>query len=112
MPQYEYFCHACKRSFSKTLTPAEYEEGSYARTAATRRLPQVFVPRLSVIYDCATGFAPADAGIPPRDHSPNSTVKSTNFPHQRRRSARMIVAGIRGERGSPHQGSARSFNRR
>ncbi len=54
MPQYEYFCHACKRSFSKTLTPAEYEEGSYARTAATRRLPQVFVPRLSVIYDCAT----------------------------------------------------------
>lgn len=28
MPQYEYFCHACKRSFSKTLTPAEYAEGN------------------------------------------------------------------------------------
>jgi len=24
----EYFCHACKRSFSKTLTPAEYAEGT------------------------------------------------------------------------------------
>jgi putative FmdB family regulatory protein len=28
MPQYEYFCHACKKPFSKTLTPAEYEQGS------------------------------------------------------------------------------------
>jgi putative FmdB family regulatory protein len=27
MPHYEFFCHACKKSFSKTLTPAEYEEG-------------------------------------------------------------------------------------
>ncbi len=27
MPRYEYFCHACKRSFPKTLTQAEYEEG-------------------------------------------------------------------------------------
>jgi len=28
MPHYEYFCHACKRSFSKTLTPAEFAEGA------------------------------------------------------------------------------------
>jgi putative FmdB family regulatory protein len=28
MPQYEYFCHACKRPFSKILTHAEYEEGT------------------------------------------------------------------------------------
>jgi putative FmdB family regulatory protein len=27
MPQYEYFCHACKKTFSKVLTLAEYEEG-------------------------------------------------------------------------------------
>jgi putative FmdB family regulatory protein len=27
MPRYEYFCHACKQLFSKTLSPAEYEEG-------------------------------------------------------------------------------------
>ncbi len=27
MPRHEYFCHACKKPFSKTLTPAEYEEG-------------------------------------------------------------------------------------
>jgi putative FmdB family regulatory protein len=27
MPYYEYFCHACKKPFSKMLTPAEYEEG-------------------------------------------------------------------------------------
>jgi putative FmdB family regulatory protein len=27
MPHYEFFCHACKKAFSKVLTPAEYEEG-------------------------------------------------------------------------------------
>ena len=27
MPRYEYFCHACKRVFSKVLTITEYEEG-------------------------------------------------------------------------------------
>jgi putative FmdB family regulatory protein len=27
MPCDEYFCHACKQLFSKTLSPAEYEEG-------------------------------------------------------------------------------------
>jgi putative FmdB family regulatory protein len=27
MPRYEYFCHACKQLFSKTLSPAQYEEG-------------------------------------------------------------------------------------
>jgi putative FmdB family regulatory protein len=27
MPHYEVFCHACKQLFSKTLSPAEYEEG-------------------------------------------------------------------------------------
>jgi putative FmdB family regulatory protein len=27
MPHYEYFCHACKNTFSKVLTLAEYEEG-------------------------------------------------------------------------------------
>ena len=30
MPHYEYFCHACKSSFSKTLTQVEYEEGGVA----------------------------------------------------------------------------------
>ena len=28
MPQYEYFCHACRKPFSKTLTPAEYAQSS------------------------------------------------------------------------------------
>jgi putative FmdB family regulatory protein len=27
MPQYEFYCHACKKTFSKVLTFAEYEEG-------------------------------------------------------------------------------------
>jgi putative FmdB family regulatory protein len=27
MPQYEFFCHACKKTFSKILTLAEYEAG-------------------------------------------------------------------------------------
>ena len=27
MPHYEFFCHACKQLFQKTLSPAEYEEG-------------------------------------------------------------------------------------
>jgi len=27
MPHYEFFCHACNRPFSKTLTPTEYKEG-------------------------------------------------------------------------------------
>jgi putative FmdB family regulatory protein len=30
MPYYEYFCHACKKPFSKMLNPAEYEEGIVA----------------------------------------------------------------------------------
>ena len=27
MPQYEFYCHACKKTFPKVLTLAEYEEG-------------------------------------------------------------------------------------
>ena len=27
MPHYEYFCHACKRTFSQSPTPSDYEEG-------------------------------------------------------------------------------------
>jgi putative FmdB family regulatory protein len=27
MPHYEFFCHACKKTFSKVLTLAEYEQG-------------------------------------------------------------------------------------
>jgi putative FmdB family regulatory protein len=27
MPPYDYFCHACKKLFSKPLTPSDYEEG-------------------------------------------------------------------------------------
>jgi len=27
MPHYELFCHDCKKLFSKTPSPAEYEEG-------------------------------------------------------------------------------------
>lgn len=27
MPHYDFFCHACKKTFSKVLTLAEYEEG-------------------------------------------------------------------------------------
>jgi uncharacterized protein len=27
MPHYEFFCHACKKTISKVLTLAEYEEG-------------------------------------------------------------------------------------
>jgi hypothetical protein len=38
MPQHGYFCHACKRPFSKTLTPAEYEQGApYAHIAAAKK---------------------------------------------------------------------------
>jgi putative FmdB family regulatory protein len=28
MPQYEYFCHACTQTFSKTLTLTEYQESN------------------------------------------------------------------------------------
>lgn len=28
MPEYEFFCHACSKPFSKILTLQEYEEGS------------------------------------------------------------------------------------
>jgi putative FmdB family regulatory protein len=28
MPHYEFFCHACNRPFSKTLTPREYKDGT------------------------------------------------------------------------------------
>ena len=28
MPTYEFFCHACVKPFSKTLTLKEYEEGT------------------------------------------------------------------------------------
>jgi putative FmdB family regulatory protein len=27
MPTYEFFCHACKKTFSTTLSLAEYEKG-------------------------------------------------------------------------------------
>jgi len=27
MPHYEFFCHACKKTFTKILTLAEYEAG-------------------------------------------------------------------------------------
>ena len=27
MPHYEFFCHACKKSFSKALPLVDYEEG-------------------------------------------------------------------------------------
>jgi putative FmdB family regulatory protein len=27
MPHYEFFCHACKRAFSKVLSLVDYEEG-------------------------------------------------------------------------------------
>jgi putative FmdB family regulatory protein len=27
MPHYEFFCHACKKPFSKILPPVDYEEG-------------------------------------------------------------------------------------
>jgi len=27
VPQYEYFCHSCRKAFSKILTLEEYEEG-------------------------------------------------------------------------------------
>ena len=27
MPDYQYFCHACQKTFSKVLTLAEYDEG-------------------------------------------------------------------------------------
>jgi len=28
MPNYEFFCHACKKTFSKSLTIAEHEKGN------------------------------------------------------------------------------------
>ena len=27
MPHYEFFCHACKKKFTKTLTLVDYEKG-------------------------------------------------------------------------------------
>ena len=30
MPHYEFFCHACKKTFTKILTLVEYEEGRVA----------------------------------------------------------------------------------
>src|SRR6266567_3467488 len=34
MSDYEFFCYACRRPFSKTLTPGEYEEVSVASEKA------------------------------------------------------------------------------
>jgi len=31
MPQYEFLCNSCSKSFSKNLTLAEYEEGKVQR---------------------------------------------------------------------------------
>ena len=31
MPHYEFFCHACKKTFSKVLTLAEYANGANMR---------------------------------------------------------------------------------
>ena len=31
MPHYEYFCHACKKTFSKVLTLAEYASSANMR---------------------------------------------------------------------------------
>jgi putative FmdB family regulatory protein len=57
MPDHDFYCHACKKTFSKLLTPTEYEEGkimcphcgsrkveqpvspSYAVTSQKSRLP-------------------------------------------------------------------------
>jgi len=30
MPQYEFYCHACKKTFSKILALADHEEGGVA----------------------------------------------------------------------------------
>jgi putative FmdB family regulatory protein len=30
MPHYEFFCHACKKTFTKILALVEYEEGRVA----------------------------------------------------------------------------------
>jgi len=30
MPHYEFFCHACKKTFSKVLALVDYEEGGVA----------------------------------------------------------------------------------
>lgn len=49
MPRYEYFCHACKRSFPKTLTQAEYEEGGIVcplRQRGRGRVLITFLPDL------------------------------------------------------------------
>ena len=32
MPHYEFFCHACKKTFTKILTFVDYEEGGVVCT--------------------------------------------------------------------------------
>jgi len=48
MPHYEFFCHACEQNFSKTLTPAEYEEGKvlcpHCGSEKSKRDYQPFTP--------------------------------------------------------------------
>jgi putative FmdB family regulatory protein len=39
MPHYEFYCHACKKTFTKILTLVDYEALS-APTAAAKRVEQ------------------------------------------------------------------------
>ena len=41
MPHYEFFCHGCKKTFSKVLTLAQYERGKLiCPHCGSRRLEQ------------------------------------------------------------------------
>jgi len=45
MPHYEFFCHACKKTFSKSLTIAKHEkETSSVRTAVARMSNRAGLP--------------------------------------------------------------------
>lgn len=37
MPQSEFFCHTCKKPFSKTLTPTEYKGKVVSRAVAAKK---------------------------------------------------------------------------
>ncbi|MBZ5549085.1 MAG: zinc ribbon domain-containing protein [Acidobacteriia bacterium] len=76
MPQYEFFCHACNRPFSKTLAPTELKESKVVcpRCGSEEVAQRWFYPVTArqsalAIRHVPTGFCGAlfIAGIVPTD---------------------------------------------
>lgn len=73
MPQYEFFCHACSKPFSKTLSLKEYEEGGVACPDCGRGRTEAVVVLLGHIQEerlsCAETILPRERRVSVQ-HSP------------------------------------------